>query len=492
MIEPQNTMMPIAEPRPVDSPQAEGDGFGAMLAASLGMVPQLDPSAVQQIATGNQQQQQSETGDEQPPAELAVEGSDDPAPTIGRPVTPTPGPNPPTDGRPRTGFATDWRSAPVDEKADHLRLPIRVAPPSFPEPPAADAAPQIVRPIDTIWKPALDAVDLAEVTRTTPPQPAVPPQEGPWPVDPGWKPAPVDQPVIPPRIPETPTAGMPAATESLGEFPPADQSDPGTVSGVAQQEPVVAKDPVAPTTPQPLPVDPAGPQLDPIEPRSGTVAPAVAAPVDLGVDRGPRLPTLPPDAVRPVIEPKATPEVAASGRVDLGTEPAVGLRTARSVVPVTTGPVVAEPAAAEVSSLFTATLGEAAAPAAFTAPTAEAPATLTSTLAERVMRAVDLQRTQPPPRSMVVDIPEVEGLRLIVSVRSAGQVSVTPASSSANPDAFTPFADDLSRVLAARGFVMTGDGRRRGHNNPYLADEPAPEIGRRPQVRRPSDNDLRI
>ena len=57
-----------------------------------------------------------------------------------------------------------------------------------------------------------------------------------------------------------------------------------------------------------------------------------------------------------------------------------------------------------------------------------------SVLAERVMRAVDLQRTQPPPRSMVVDIPEVEGLRLVVSVRSGGHVTVTPAANSANAE----------------------------------------------------------
>jgi hypothetical protein len=94
---------------------------------------------------------------------------------------------------------------------------------------------------------------------------------------------------------------------------------------------------------------------------------------------------------------------------------------------------------------------------------------------------------------MVVDIPEIEGLRLVVSVRSGGQVSITPAIGSTNPDAFAPFTDDLSRVLSDRGFVMTGDGRRRGRN-PFATDEQQPAPRRRQSFRRsaPLDNDLRI
>jgi hypothetical protein len=94
---------------------------------------------------------------------------------------------------------------------------------------------------------------------------------------------------------------------------------------------------------------------------------------------------------------------------------------------------------------------------------------------------------------MVVDIPEIEGLRLVVSVRSGGQVSVTPAIGSTNPDAFAPFTDDLSRVLSDRGFVMTGDGQRRGRN-PYATEEQQPPSRRSTTFRRPArtDNDLRI
>ena len=65
MIEPQNTMMPLAaDPAPVDQPQGE-EGFGAMLAQTLGMVPQLDPNAIQQITgrQGNGDQDAGEHGD---------------------------------------------------------------------------------------------------------------------------------------------------------------------------------------------------------------------------------------------------------------------------------------------------------------------------------------------------------------------------------------------------------------------------------------------
>jgi hypothetical protein len=126
-------------------------------------------------------------------------------------------------------------------------------------------------------------------------------------------------------------------------------------------------------------------------------------------------------------------------------------------------------------------------------PAANAAPGLSSALAERVMRAVDLQRTQPPPRSIVVDIPELEGLRLVVSVRAGGHVTVTPASSGAGADAFAPFAEDLSRILTERGFVMNGDDRR-GRHNPQNEEEPAPFRTRRPTFRRQArnDGDLRI
>ena len=116
-----------------------------------------------------------------------------------------------------------------------------------------------------------------------------------------------------------------------------------------------------------------------------------------------------------------------------------------------------------------------------------------SALAERVMQAVELQANQPPPRTMVVDIPEIEGLRLVVSVRSGAEVHVVPASASTATDGVQSFLDELQGVLENRGFVMTGDDRRRNGQR-QDQDEPAPPRPARPTFRRAerTDNDLRI
>ena len=116
-----------------------------------------------------------------------------------------------------------------------------------------------------------------------------------------------------------------------------------------------------------------------------------------------------------------------------------------------------------------------------------------SALAERVTQAVELQANQPPPRTMVVDIPEIEGLRLVVSVRSGAEVHVVPASASTATDGVQPFLEELQGVLEGRGFVMTGDGRRR-KDQPQEQDEPAPQRPSGPTFRRPerTDNELRI
>jgi hypothetical protein len=116
-----------------------------------------------------------------------------------------------------------------------------------------------------------------------------------------------------------------------------------------------------------------------------------------------------------------------------------------------------------------------------------------SALAARVMQAVEMQANQPPPRTMVVDIPEIEGLRLVVSVRSGSEVHVVPASASTATQGLQPFLEELQLVLENRGFVMTGDDRRR-NGQQQNQDEPAPARPARPNFRRaePTDNDLRI
>ena len=198
--------------------------------------------------------------------------------------------------------------------------------------------------------------------------------------------------------------------------------------------------------------------------------------------------------------PVAPSATGAPQRVELAPDRPVQLDAAPVPTVLDRPPVTAEPATSPVAEPLPVESGPGlgtvqtagSAPAASSAA-ADGIQPQASALAERVMQAIDLQRTQPPPRSMVVDIPELEGLRLVVSVRSAGHVSVTPAGNTANPDAFAPFATDLSRVLAERGFVMNGDSRRQGYN-PYSEEEAPPAPRRSTGFRRPTpvDNDLRI
>ena len=96
-----------------------------------------------------------------------------------------------------------------------------------------------------------------------------------------------------------------------------------------------------------------------------------------------------------------------------------------------------------------------------------------------------------PPDAQTVDIPEIEGLRLVVSVRGGGEVHVVQSSVSTAGGGLQPFMEELQGVLENRGFVMTGDGRRRGHN-PQQEEQPLPRRTQQPTFRRPDDNDLRI
>jgi hypothetical protein len=239
-----------------------------------------------------------------------------------------------------------------------------------------------------------------------------------------------------PVVPVTP--GIPPQPAPTGG-----SSDPAGVAPSQPTDPIQADPaPVRPTTDRNLPVTPA-----PTSSRDINDAPAIAPP------------TTPAASV-------AT-EVAASVAVDTGN---------------VDGPVVAAPLFAADSP-----------PTSFNQGASNTLTAQASALAERVMQALDLQRTQPPPRSMVVDIPEIEGLRLVVSVGTSGQVHVGSANGSPSLEALSPFMDDLSRVLAERGFSMSGDGQRRGRN-PHPTEEDVPFRLRRPTFQRASrtDTDLRI
>lgn len=497
MIEPQNTMLPVAEPRPVDAPQGEGEGFGAMLAQSLGLTSQVDPNAVQQINTNPKQQgrtQQNPAGEqaaaeEQPsPAPIhGVAGNALPAQAAAVPgAIPNQGggvEEPPTSEDGSVGPVLG-QVRPVGSRR-FVRTEQGVAPlPTLPAPPGAEPEPHVVRPIDAIWNQAdaggaVVAPDVpAEGEMTL--QPVV---HG----DTIWKPGITSDPATDsnPAAPGDRNVGAPTAS------PPA---VPSQAPGINPPDPAVA--PETPPTAVDEPV-PSAPEL----------SPTVAKEVRVEVDRGRAIPEPPAldsseagdSAPKNASGPMASPPAPTPPRVELAPERLVRLDSVPATRAVDRPQLgepstpVAEPVSADGGpALGTAQTGGATPSAASSTASVglQPPA---SALAERVMQAIDMQRTQPPPRSMVVDIPELEGLRLVVSVRSAGHVTVTPASGTANPDVFAPFATDLSRVLAERGFVMNGDSRRQGYN-PYNEEEAPPAPRRSTGFRRPApvDNDLRI
>jgi hypothetical protein len=473
MIEPQNTMLPIAAaPRTPRQPLGESGEFGEVLAQSLSFVAQVDPNAVQQIAAGPHHQGETPDGD--------VLGEDGDSPLIesvvpaaatsrdagnavpgfveaASPIAPaTPirvmggivDPDSPTD----VSAVPDASTEPGSRQAQ--------SPPTSPTPlgtPATDA------PVDGTREPVLSDPPLT--VESTP--------------DPG-----IDAVPVPMVAEPTDAVGVPVRTEN---------PDGGTTATAAvaplvtNPAPRAAGESVQRTRLPSGPAVPIGPDdpVRPIQRDDGTTAPVEAVDVSTQVAG-----SEPADSPAPVVANGQT----AQSQVVLRPESTVHLDTSQPVAPAMgndTGPGVAvDSGIGETPVSFgspTSTSTPVGSPAANAAPG------LSSALAERVMRAVDLQRTQPPPRSMVVDIPELEGLRLVVSVRAGGHVTVTPASSGAGADAFAPFAEDLSRILTERGFVMNGDDRR-GRHNPQNEEEPAPFRTRRPTFRRQArdDGELRI
>lgn len=505
MIEPQNSMMPLpAEPRPADAPQGDSMAFGEMLAQSLGAIAQVDSTLIQQINPDEGGQSEAQENDQQiASVETVAAGRADAAegaPTgDSAPVVPT------------IGLGDDNRAAAKAAPAFGLVAaeatpngggdkPVR----SLPTPPTPVATPDRTEPIDSIWKPSLTGSDAADLAGTQPT-----PVGAELPIEPG-----IGGPALD-RAPEQPVVG-PEGNPAAPAEPLPSVLEPTPVAGIEPGERVPLPDPspVNPARPEPFSAGRA-PRFvaAPVTPRSGA---DTNRPVKPGSGR-----SLPPDP-GPTGNPGATPDgiVAATvpgsiarpdvtSRVQLDqdspvrfgsdqpialTPAAAGMADSVSGTRVEQPNTVADPLAPFATHNGLNSPGTESVETRFSAPAANAVTpTPASALAARVLQAIDLQRTQPPPRSMVVDIPEVEGLRLVVSVRAGGQVSVVPAPGWANADAYAPFADDVARVLADRGFVMTGDGRRQGRN-PYSAEDTAPSRVARPTFRRPgpTDNDLRI
>jgi hypothetical protein len=105
-------------------------------------------------------------------------------------------------------------------------------------------------------------------------------------------------------------------------------------------------------------------------------------------------------------------------------------------------------------------------------------------LVNRVLRMVEFQQTQPPPRMVVVDMPELEGLRLMVAVQADGKVHVAPIAGSAPHQVAEPFMQAVGEALSAEGFDLAADSQQRQRRDRPEPNDPAPATRRTARRRR--------
>ncbi len=489
MIEPQNTMLPLAaESAPAELPQGE-EGFGAVLANTLGMIAApVDPNAITGLLGEHQRQADPDAagGGAEP---FVPEQDESVAPAVvarrapARPLAPAPVvANPIRISRPPVG--DDDVVGPVFVKPGAPGLPPAEVAVGSPPPVEGTSDPLVPAPVgdDGIYPPSTDGIATASAPTPAAPVPAP------------AAPAPAAGPVPHNQL----SADSPAGPIATPSAPPEADNEPPPQASARPPVPVAAPvDKPSPTPGVRLPIEP-----EPIDHKS-PVRPVVKPPVEPVIDQSLPMPT-----------PLETTTAATSGAVAPASAPRPGttsvapdpiariapdtpVRIEDAAVPISR--VVVEPQAG-TERVVTPAITTSPAPlteathATFTPaanPSSPAPQTQHSALAERVMQAVELQANQPPPRTMVVEIPEIEGLRLVVSVRAGAEVHVVPASTSSSVDGLNPFFDELQGVLADRGFVMTGDGRRR-RNQPREENEAEPRPNPQPRNRRPDDGDLRI
>lgn len=305
-------------------------------------------------------------------------------------------------------------------------------------------------------------------------------------------------------------AGM-LATDSPAEAPP----NPVEVSQPAQNTPPQPVEAAAPSLQLAHPVGPlpAGRQyaapIAPHEPATSASAAAPPAPPNpiAGTDAASFVVADPGSAAAPP-EPQAAATIpgAPAGQPSPTIAPAEASVAAAPVtsreVRLSPGPAyldVSSPAApvaeraAEPAVMPDQTVAEVGGSQQGSAPSsppspARTQASVPASLINRVLEAIEHQQSQPPPRMVVVEMPELEGLRLMVALRNDGKVHVAPLAASAPPQIAEPFVQAVGEALAAEGFDLaksfddTAEGRReRGdHNNP----EEVPQ--RRRHSRRPS------
>ena len=299
-----------------------------------------------------------------------------------------------------------------------------------------------------------------------------------------------------PVIPVLPAAGAAVATA------PATAGDVGTASNVAPGIPVSDVTPAAPAATTGLPIT-TTPQTSPgAAPHVPTAASASRVaqpgtqpstpPATPGDASGTRVAPQPsiaadpsppsPQAASPTVEPPVihwSPSEA--GRAATVAERSRGteLDAIRALDALETPAAVPRPAAAAGAGTTIVTAPQ---------PQPQ-PAGGLAAIVERIVQAVEIQHHLPPPRAIAVDLPELDGVRLVVSIRGNGAVHVMPAPGTANPGV-TPLLGAVADALTENGFTLASDADAdRGRRHHDDADEPRPF--RRPR-RAPRRAGLRI
>ncbi len=103
-----------------------------------------------------------------------------------------------------------------------------------------------------------------------------------------------------------------------------------------------------------------------------------------------------------------------------------------------------------------------------------APSVVPPMAVERVMRIVELQATAPPPRMAVVEIPELDGLRIMVSITDRGAVSVTALGGLAD-SVQAPFMQSVATALETQGFLLDERNRGRSEEQPQHPHRERPD-----------------
>jgi len=259
-----------------------------------------------------------------------------------------------------------------------------------------------------------------------------------------------------PVIPLTGSGATPAAVDPASALATVASSKEGTPA----PGPQASTPGPAPEAPSAQPPEPGGP------PAAPAAQPAAAPPVAVVAPSVP--PPVPPKGLPQAAKPGAPPDATGgAGELPAASATAAAMPTRGTGGPASAKPVLQgdDPGTPPTGSVPLHAPGGTTSNAAPGAATAAGP----SALARRVMDAVTQVRDAPPPAHVVVDVPELDGLRMRVSLSgSTVHVAFIGESPDAAQDRVGSLIQDVASGLSGTGLQL-GDvttGGRPGSGNP--------------------------